>query len=126
MIGRERFGWMAAPDFVRPDREPLPVAVQPSPCAVRAMAVGALDRTGIDWHEAFVGGGVATLAAAAAGGLAIAALSRGAAPAELIDVTGMLSLPTLPEQEVGLYATASDAASREVIRVIRTVLASRS
>src|SRR5262249_46676594 len=70
------FGWMAAPDFVRRPGEPLRLAAQSEPCSVRAMAVAALDKAGIGYSEVFVGGGIATIGAAVAAGLAVAALAR--------------------------------------------------
>ena len=67
-------------------QSPLPIAVQPSPSTVRAMAIGALEAASIPWAETFVGGGVATISAAVATGLAVAALAHRGAPAGDVDV----------------------------------------
>ena len=66
VLMEEPFGWMAAPDFTRHAGEPIRLAMQSESCRVRQMAVAALDQAGIAWQEVFIGGGVATVGAAAA------------------------------------------------------------
>ncbi|WP_441006231.1 LysR substrate-binding domain-containing protein, partial [Burkholderia pseudomallei] len=70
--------------------EPLPLAVLPGACGVRAAALRALERAGVRWRERFTGGGVAAVAAAAAAGLAVCPLARRAAPALPVGVGGGL------------------------------------
>ncbi|CAN5399960.1 LysR family transcriptional regulator [soil metagenome] len=114
----EPFGWMAAPDFNHPPGEPLRLATQAEPCSVRAMAVGALDAAGIAWQEVFVGGGVATIGAATAAGLAIAALVRRVAPAGSVDLGPRLGLPKLPDGEVMLHSSLTDPRARGALRTL--------
>ena len=46
-----------------------------APCGVRALAIRALDKAGVPWVEAFTGGGVSAVVAAASAGLAVAPLA---------------------------------------------------
>ena len=114
----DAFGWMAAPDFVRRPGDPLRLAAQAEPCSVRAMAVAALDKAGIAYAEVFVGGGIATIGAAVAAGLAVAALARRVAPTGTVDVGPRLGLPALPSRDVMLYATAFDPPARRALRLL--------
>ncbi|CAG9205010.1 LysR family transcriptional regulator [Paraburkholderia tropica] len=118
IVVEEAFGWMAAEDFVYPRGSALRLATQPAPCSVRAMAVDALDRAGIAWTELFLGGGVATIGAAVAAGLAVAALVKRVAPPGAVDVGARLGLPPLPTRNVVLYASATDAATRRALKVL--------
>jgi DNA-binding transcriptional LysR family regulator len=114
----EEFGWMAMPDFHHQPGEPLRLATQADPCSVRAMAIGALDVAGIAWTEVFVGGGVATIGAAIAAGLAIGALVKRVAPVGSIDVGPRLGLPKLPACDVMLYSKLTDSRARNVLRTL--------
>lgn len=119
----ERFGWFSAGDFQPPRGEPLPLALQPEPCALRAMAVRALDGAGIAWREALVGGGVTTIGAAAAAGLAVAAMVSRAAPADAEDVTERLGLPALPARDLVLHANLTGANATTLRRIAGAVRA---
>lgn len=126
-ILEEEFAWMAAPDFDRRDGQPLRLATQPEPCSVRSMAISALDSAGIAWTEVFVGGGSATIGAAVAAGLAIAALGRRVAPAGLIDAGPRLGLPPLPTRDVVLHTNLRDRQTTNSLRALAaTIRASAS
>lgn len=114
----ESFSWFAAIDWEPRAGQPLPLATQGESCSVRAVAVRALDKAGIEWREVFVGKGAAILGAAAAGGLAVAVLARRAAPSGTVDVGKRLSLPLLPMQDVMLCSALNDRRSREALRVL--------
>ncbi|WP_414441713.1 LysR family transcriptional regulator [Burkholderia sp. 22PA0106] len=114
----EPFGWMAAPDWVRHDGEPLRLATQAAPCRVRAMAIGALQAAGVPWVEVFVGGGIPALAAAAQAGLAVAPLARRVAPLGTEDVGPRLGLPALPARDVVLYSATTDSQVRAALRTL--------
>jgi len=118
----EPFGWMAAPDFLHRSGTALPLATQAEPCSVRRMAVAALDAAGLAWTEAFVGGGMLTIAAAAAAGLGVAALARRVAPPGLVDVGPRLGLPALPSREVVMLSSVSDAQARGTLRALAAAL----
>jgi len=114
----EPLGWLAAPEWLLRVGEPLPLALLTAPCNVRAVAIHSLDEAGIAWREAFVGGGVAAVGAAAAAGLAVAPLARRVAPRGLIDVGARLGLPPLPESRVTLHSRLRDARSVETLRLL--------
>jgi DNA-binding transcriptional LysR family regulator len=86
------------------------------------MATTALDAAGIAWQEVFVGGGVATIGAAVAAGLAVAALSRRVAPAGTIDVGEVLGLPPLPPRSVVLHSRLADPVAKKALRTFATTL----
>ena len=82
---QDRFGWFAAPTF-HSKGEPLRLATLAPPCGVHALAWRALDSAKIKWVEAFVGGGIAAVAAAVTAGLGVAPLAARLAPAGSIDI----------------------------------------
>lgn len=114
----EPLGWLAAPQWLLRVGEPLPLALLTAPCNVRAVAIHTLDEAGIAWREAFVGGGVAAVGAAAAAGLAVAPLARRVAPRGLVDVGARIGLPTLPESRVTLHSRLRDPRSVETLRML--------
>ncbi|PTM52238.1 LysR family transcriptional regulator [Phreatobacter oligotrophus] len=114
----EPFGWYCAGDIDLPPGAPVPLAAQPEPCALRAMAVRALEAAGLGWREAFVGNGAAAAGAAASAGLAIAPLARRAAPVDTVDVGPRLGLPALPGREAVLHSQVSGARAAAVLRRI--------
>jgi DNA-binding transcriptional LysR family regulator len=120
----EPLGWLAAPQWLLRVGEPLPLALLTAPCNVRAVAIHALDEAGVRWREAFVGGGVAAVGAAAAAGLAVAPLARRVAPRGLIDVGARLGLPKLPESRVTLHSRLRDPRSVETVRLLTEGLGS--
>ena len=122
VLMEEPFGWMAAPDFEHRAGEPLYLATQSEPCRVREMAVTALDAAGIAWQEVFVGGGMGTIGAAVAAGLAVAALSRRVAPAGTIDVGDTFGLPPLPPRSVVLYSRLADPVAKKALRTFASTL----
>lgn len=122
VLMEEPFGWMAAPDFTQHAGEPIRLAMQSESCRVRQMAVAALDQAGIAWQEVFIGGGVATVGAAAAAGLAVAALSRRVAPPGTVDMTGLLGLPPLPARSVVLHSRLADAVATKALRTFASAL----
>ena len=118
----EPLGWLAAPDWMLRVGEALPLALLTAPCNVRAAAIHTLDEAGIAWREAFIGGGVAAVGAAAAAGVAVAPLARRVAPRGLIDVGARLGLPPLPESRVTLHSRLRDARSVETLRLLASGL----
>lgn len=114
----ERFAWFSAPDLDLPAGAPVPLALQPEPCQLRAMAVRALEGAGRPWREAVVGGGVTTIGAAAAAGLAVAAMAARAAPPGAVEVGEALGLPALGRRAVVLHAKLGDPAGRAALRAV--------
>jgi DNA-binding transcriptional LysR family regulator len=118
LIFTEPLAWLAPPEWQPHADEPLPLALLAAPCNVRAIALRTLDGAGIAWREAFVGGGVAAVGAAAAAGLAVSPLARRVAPRGLVDSGPRLGLPTLPESRVTLHSRVRDTRSVETLRLL--------
>ncbi len=114
----EGFGWFAAPGFALSVGLPLPLAAQPEPCSLRAMALRALDGAGVPWREAFVGGGAAAVGAAAAAGLAVAPLARRAAPTGTLEMGAALGLPVLPGRDVVLHSNVAGDRAGAALRAV--------
>jgi DNA-binding transcriptional LysR family regulator len=123
---RDQFGWFASPAYRHRAGEPLRLATVGSSCGVRAMAVRALDAGRVPWVEAFIGGGVAAVAAAVTSGLAVAPLSRRVAPAGAVDVGPAIALPQLPPSELVLYSRVSDARLAGAVRTLAAAFRSAS
>jgi len=117
-LAEDTFGWFAAPRFTWNGQQRLPLATLAPPCGVRTLAVRALDKAGIAWREAFVGGGVTAVSAAALAGLAVAPLARRIAPAGLIDIGPRQELPDLGGSSVMLYSKVSDSAKLTALRTL--------
>jgi DNA-binding transcriptional LysR family regulator len=114
----DEFGWFATRRSAWRRGETLQLATLAPPCGVRAIAVRALDKAGIAWSEAFVGGGVTAVAAAALAGLAVAPLARRIAPAGLIDIGPVEQLPRLGTSRVMLYSKVSDPTKLAALRTL--------
>src|SRR5579872_5679840 len=57
-LAEDTFGWFASPRLKWQRGENLRLVTLAAPCGIRALAVRALDRAGIEWNETFIGGGV--------------------------------------------------------------------
>ena len=117
-VAEDEFGWFASPSLRWRRGERLPLATLAPPCGVRALAIRALDKSGITWNEAFVGGGVAAVAAAALAGLAVAPLARRVAPAGMVDIGPARGLPGLGSSKVMLHSKVSDAGKLAALRTL--------
>jgi len=126
-LTEDEFGWYASPRLQWRRGASLPLATLAPPCGVRALAVRALDKAGIGWNEAFVGGGVTAAAAAALAGLATAPMARRIAPLGLVDIGPAQGLPRLGSSKVMLHSKVSDplklAALRTLAATFRSVVA---
>jgi DNA-binding transcriptional LysR family regulator len=117
-LTEDEFGWFAARRLQWHRGERLPLATLAPPCGVRAIAVRALDRAGIEWSEAFVGGGVAAVVAATLAGLAVAPLARRIAPSGMVEIGPAQGLPRLGSSRVMLHSRVSDPARLAALRTL--------
>lgn len=117
-LTEDEFGWFASPRLKWRRGESLPLATLAPPCGVRALAARALDKAGIAWNEAFVGGGVTAVAAAALAGLAVAPLARRIAPPGMVDIGSAQELPRLGTSKVMLHSKVGDPAKRAALRTL--------
>lgn len=115
ILTEEKFGWFASPSWQYRAGEPLPLATMAEPCGVRAMAGRLLDAAGVPWTEIFVGGGVATVAAAVMAGLGVAALAPRMLPFGAVDVGARLGLPELPHLPVLLHTRVKNGRPRDAL-----------
>ena len=126
-LTEDEFGWFAAPRLQWHRGEKLRLATLAPPCGVRATAVRALEKSGIAWSEAFVGGGVTAVIAAALAGLAVAPLARRIAPPGMVDIGPANGLPQLGSSKVMMYSKVSEplklAALRTLAATFRSVVA---
>jgi DNA-binding transcriptional LysR family regulator len=117
-LTEDEFGWFASPRFRWPRNEALPLATLAPPCGVRAIALRALDKAGLAWSEAFVGGGVSAVAAAALAGLAVAPLAKRIALPGLVDIGPAHDLPRLGSSKVMLHSKVSDPVKLAALRTL--------
>jgi DNA-binding transcriptional LysR family regulator len=126
-LTEDELGWFAAPRLKWRRGESLRLATLAPPCGVRATAVRALEKAGIEWSEAFVGGGVTAVIAAALAGLAVAPLARRIAPPGMVDIGPATGLPRLGSSKVMLHSKVSEptklAALRTLAATFRSVVA---
>lgn len=102
VLGKDALAWRAGENW-RAAENVLPLAMLPPPCGVRAVALKALERAGLSWREAFVGGSCLAVTTAVRAGLGIAPLG-GMVGGDLRDVGAELGLPTLPPSHIVLLA----------------------
>jgi DNA-binding transcriptional LysR family regulator len=126
ILGEDPLDWRAPVGWALPKGGAVPLISLPPPCAVRAVAVKALERAGLAWHEAFVGGSCLAVAAAVRAGLGVAPLGRmvGADLPESASVRGLPQLPAskivmlarTPSPHLGIAARALAASVRDALR----------
>ena len=118
LVAEERLGWFAAPHWQHRSGEPLALATLALPCGVRALSTRLLDDAGVRWTEAFVGGGVAAVAAAVMAGLGVAALAPRMLPFGAVEVGARLGLPELPRLPVLLHTRLRNSRARDALAAL--------
>jgi len=116
ILREDGLGWFAAPALPRPVDAPLPLISLVAECRLRQHAINTLNRHAVGWREAFIGGGMAAVQAALAGGLGVAALATRIAPAGAVDVGPAWGLPPLGRSQVVLRSNAASARGRALVR----------
>lgn len=117
-LAEEKFGWFASSNWQRRAGEPLPIATLAEPCGVRAMAGTLLDVAGVPWKEIFIGGGVATVAAAVVAGIGVAALAPRMLPLGAVDIGRKLGLPDLPRLPILLHTRVKEDRPRDALAAL--------
>jgi DNA-binding transcriptional LysR family regulator len=117
-LAEDEFGWFASPRLRWRRGESLRLATLAPPCGVRAIAVRALDRAGVEWNEVFIGGGVTAVVAAALAGLAVAPLARRIAPPGMVDIGPTHGLPRIGTSRVMLHSKVSDPTKLTALRTL--------
>jgi DNA-binding transcriptional LysR family regulator len=117
-LAEDSFGWFASPRLKWRRGESLRLATLAPPCGVRAIAVRALDKAGIEWSEVFIGGGVSAVIAAALAGLGVAPLARRIAPPGMVDLGPEQGLPPLANSKVMLHSRVGEPAKLAALRML--------
>jgi DNA-binding transcriptional LysR family regulator len=117
-LAEDEFGWFASPRLKWRRGERLPLATLAPPCGVRAIAVRALEKAGVEWSEVFIGGGVTAVVAAALAGLAVAPLARRIAPPGMVDIGPEHGLPRMGISKVLLHSKVGDPAKLAALRTL--------
>jgi len=116
VLREDDLGWFSAPTLTRREDAPLPLISLVAECRLRQHAINALNRSAIDWREAFIGGGMAAVRAALAGGLGVAAIATRIAPPGAVNIGAEWGLPTLGRSQVVLRSNAATQRGRAFVR----------
>jgi DNA-binding transcriptional LysR family regulator len=116
VLGEDALDWRAPAGWIRPDG-PLPLITLPPPCGVRAVALKVLDRAGLPWREAFVGGSCLALTTALRAGLGVAPLGRLVA-GSLPGLVSVRALPALPISQIVMLARTPSASHAAAARAL--------
>lgn len=124
VLGEDGLGWYGEIPSLS-HGEALPLVLLPPPCGVRATAIGAVEKIGLPWREAFTGGSCLALAAAVEAGAGIAPLGRLTAKG-LPPASSRNELPQLPGSRIVMlartpgahHARAADALAASVRRLL--------
>lgn len=112
----DAIGWFASPRLPRRDGASLPLVSLVAECRLRQHGMAMLDRAGIAWHEAFIGGGMAAVSAAIEAGLGVSALATRIAPPGAVDVGPDWGLPPLGASQVVLRSNVSTPRASAFVR----------
>lgn len=102
VIRLERFVWVASPNHVAWEADPLPVALFEPGCAARMNVLQALGDTDRSYRCTYSSASLLGLIAVVQAGLAVAGLAMRSVPPSLRIVGGNEGLPVLPDLEIGI------------------------
>jgi DNA-binding transcriptional LysR family regulator len=102
VIRLERFVWVASPNHVAWETDPLPVALFEPGCAARMNVLQALGDVDRSYRCTYSSASLLGLIAVVQAGLAVAGLALRSVPPSLRIVGGNEGLPVLPDLEIGI------------------------
>jgi DNA-binding transcriptional LysR family regulator len=105
VVGNMPLVWIAGPEFLPRDDQPMPLVVLGPQCAFRKRAIQLLEDAAKPWRIAAVSPSLAGLWAAALGGLGITARSALGVPARLAASDTLFDLPSLGTFPITLHAS---------------------
>lgn len=120
----DRVVFMASPECDWRPGEPLPFIAIAPPCTVRASAITALKREGIDYREVFSSRGMAAVLGAVAGGLGIGCAGLRHLPAGAEVWGAERGLPEVPDYQISLLDGTSEPMARQAVGLLREALIS--
>jgi len=112
--------WIARRDFAWARPASLPLVVFEAPCAFRAAALDALDRTGVRWHIAFSTQSLGGVWAAVEAGLGVTIRTPAGVPGQLHALGTRSRLPALPR--IALWLHAPPFAAPPLVTELRAML----
>ncbi|MDW5377510.1 LysR substrate-binding domain-containing protein [Halomonas sp. HP20-15] len=115
VVFSEPLVWASLEGGVAIERTPLPLALANHGCAWRGMALGALDRAGIEYRVAYTSENCAGQEAALLADLAVAPLPPSLVRAPVRVVDAGVGLPPLGEYQVALVRGANIGSASEVL-----------
>jgi DNA-binding transcriptional LysR family regulator len=102
VIRLERFVWVASPNHVAWQADPLPVALFEPGCAARMNVLQALGQADRSYRCTYSSASLLGLVAVVQAGLAVAGLAQRSVPPSLRIIGGNEGLPALPDLEIGI------------------------
>ncbi|RVC31805.1 LysR substrate-binding domain-containing protein [Mesorhizobium sp. M7A.F.Ca.CA.004.04.2.1] len=102
VIRLERFVWVASPNHVAWEADPLPVALFEPGCSARMNVLQALGDADRSYRCTYSSASLLGLIAVVQAGLAVAGLAMRSVPPSLRIVGGNEGLPVLPDLEIGI------------------------
>ena len=102
VIRLERFVWVASPNHVAWQADPLPVALFEPGCAARMSVLQALGEADRSYRCTYSSASLLGLIAVVQAGLAVAGLAQRSVPPSLRIIGGNEGLPVLPDLEIGI------------------------
>lgn len=102
VIRLERFVWVASPNHVAWQADPLPVAIFEPGCAARMNVLQALGDADRSYRCTYSSASLLGLIAVVQAGLAVAGLAQRSVPQSLRIIGANEGLPALPDLEVGI------------------------
>ena len=102
VIRLERFVWVASPNHVAWESDPLPVALFEPGCAARMNVLQALGDADRSYRCTYSSASLLGLVAVVQAGLAVAGLAQRSVPPSLRIIGGNEGLPVLPDLEIGI------------------------
>ena len=102
VIRLERFVWVASPNHVAWQTDPLPVALFEPGCAARMNVLQALGEADRSYRCTYSSASLLGLIAVVQAGLAVAGLAKRSVPPSLRIIGGNEGLPVLPDLEIGI------------------------
>jgi DNA-binding transcriptional LysR family regulator len=125
-IWSEPLVWLMARGGRAPSENPLPLAVAGTGCAWRAVALKALDGSGLEYRIAYDSDTLMGQSAALRADLAIAPLPLSLAQGELVEVPKTVGLPELPQVHIRASHNDGELANAVVSMVAEVARARQS
>lgn len=113
----DRLGWRATPEWRPRSNSPIPLVSLGLDCGVRQIALTELQKTGVDWRDAFIAGSCAALYEGLLAGAGVAPMGDICARG-LPDRGPELGLPRLPTSQIVLFSRARTPAHAAAIRAL--------